>query len=469
MLKNPYSNIFIDDQLGPLALERYRRRRRELVKTVGHLIVISGVMQAPSGVNKWALLDVPVYQDPLLLYLTGINQPGVILLLDPTNPDEEILFLDSRNRDMEFWEGVHFGVGDSESEELVRSVTGIQSVRHIRNFQTVIKDLLTRNEAQPLGMFWHENQAHTKRTRDYHYDLLQKMKRFLKQAHLPNLIVNIASVQWEFRFRLDDQDIKNARIANEKTTAAFTAVLTDRSLFSSEMTVAGALVGELRKQSPYGVSFPSIVAGGQNACVLHYNKNDDPFEGDELLLLDFGVRWGNMHADVSRTIPVNGRFNPLQALLYQIVYDAQAVVEKAVRPGITIRQLNEHCWAFIEHALQTRFRDKGGIAMVPYKGQPHNVSHLIGLQVHEGDSFREYRDLPLKSGWMISNEPGLYGYFEWQIEGKTYAQHIGIRLEDDLLVTNAGCLNLTTCPKSMAEIEALSGISQGDLTAVTAT
>ena len=163
-----------------------------------------------------------------------------------------------------------------------------------------------------------------------------------------------------------------------------------------------------------------------------------------------------MHADISRTVPINGQFNPLQSKLYQIVLDAQAQVEHHVKPGVTIEILNHICWKFINEALASlMFRIKGKYS-VSYQTQPHHVSHLIGLQVHDGDPFREYRTEPLQTGNLISNEPGLYGYFLGTINGKLYKENLGIRIEDNLLVTPSGCLNLSSnCPKSIKNIEEL--------------
>src|SRR5690606_30028125 len=185
-------------------------------------------------------------------------------------------------------------------------------------------------------------------------------------------------------------------------------------------------------------------------------KNDEPLPGDGLVLMDFGARWGTMHADITRVFPMNGRFNPLQALIYGIVLDAAKLNERNARPGATIRRLNDKVWAFIESALKERFFDKGGKAERAYAGKPHGVSHLMGEQEHDGDPHRIYQDHPLQPGWQISNEPGLYGHFSITLGGKRYSEWIGIRIEDDLLITKTGCRNLSaSIPKEIGEVEAL--------------
>ena len=162
-----------------------------------------------------------------------------------------------------------------------------------------------------------------------------------------------------------------------------------------------------------------------------------------------------MNADISRTIPINGTFNPLQKLLYNIVLNAQQKVEEAVKPGVTIYELNEICWTFINNECEKQILKKGGKIARAYDKAPHNVSHFLGLEVHDGDPFRNYRKDPLNVGQVISNEPGFYGEVELEIDGTLYSEHLGIRIEDDLLITENGCENLSKeCPKTITEIEA---------------
>jgi Xaa-Pro aminopeptidase len=153
---------------------------------------------------------------------------------------------------------------------------------------------------------------------------------------------------------------------------------------------------------------------------------------------------------------MTGKFNPLQALLYQIVLDAEKLTFKLARPGETIRNINKQVWAFLEEQLEARFFSKGGKAIRAYQGQPHGLSHLMGEQEHDGDPHRVYQDQPLREGWQISNEPGLYGHFAVTLGGKRYSEWIGIRIEDDILITQDGQENMTTgAPREIDEVEAM--------------
>ena len=123
--------------------------------------------------------------------------------------------------------------------------------------------------------------------------------------------------------------------------------------------------------------------------------------------------------------------------------------------GVTIKELNEVCWGTINEWLDNDFKALGGMYKLKYNKQPHGVSHLMGEQEHDGDPFRMYLTQPMKEGWLISNEPGLYGIFKLKWKGKTYEQEIGIRIEDNLMIGKRGSKNLSSTPKTVAEIERL--------------
>ena len=250
--------------------------------------------------------------------------------------------------------------------------------------------------------------------------------------------------------------MSNTLKAQKITGIAFRETLKEFSKFRNECQVQGFLEGRMLYRSAFGLSFPSIIASGPNATVLHYMKNDDDFVRQEMVLMDFGIRWMTMHADISRTVPASGKFNPMQRLLYEIVLGAQLAVQKKARAGVTIQELNQVCWGTLNSQLDEQFHDRGGESHLEYKSRPHGVSHLIGEQEHDGDPFRNYTTEPMKAGWLISNEPGLYGKFRIKLGRKTYEEKIGIRLEDNLLITDKGCRNLSaSVPKGVEDIEEL--------------
>ena len=457
--KNKYTGIFRGG--GKSAIRRFRERRKKLMKKENKLMVITGVPYGPGQETVWSYAYTPTYQEPAIMYLTGINQSAVILLLDPDSTEsDEILFVNPKDHDKEFWDGVRFGVGDEKSAREARTVTGIKDIRSIKDFQKVLRERFFKRKQKRLGALWIEGIKKGKKTAiktDHNWNFKKKLMGMLGKWKAPGkALSNIMTSHFDLRLPLDEYDVAHTLKAQRITGQAFEETLRNFHQFKNEIQVQGFIEGQMIMRSPYGLSFPSIVASGHNATILHYVKNDDDFDKSELVLIDFGARWMTMHADISRTIPVSGKFNPLQKLLYEIVLKAQLIVEKRAKMGVRIKELNELCWNSINHELVKTFKSAGGKYKLKYERRPHGVSHLIGEQEHDGDPFRNYTDEPMKAGWMISNEPGVYGRFQLKHKGKTYDEEIGIRIEDNLLITKKGCQNLSRgIPKTVQAIESL--------------
>ncbi len=437
-----YDLIFISDGLTPEdARQRYHLRRQWLLDRLSHPLLLVGPSHGPSGTYPWAHIHRPIFQDAYLLYLTGINQSGVALWVDPRDR-QVILFLPKKDPHLEFWEGARLGYGSADAAR----VTGLETVLDRRGLLPFVKSALG---SRSLGVIW--NTVKSKRRHDDSWRDIVPIQRVVGAGKL----VNLAPLMWEQRLMIDVVDQENLRIANTKSADAYREFLAGLSRCESEQGAAALLEYGVAKRSPFGTSFPSIVAGGRNAAVLHYTKNNEPLLPGTMVLTDFGVRWHAMHADVTRTAPINGHYSPLQRILIDVVLGAQMTVATMARPGASIADLNEACWAFIASELDRTIVKKGGAVRLPYEKAPHNVSHLLGHQVHDGDPSREYRTRPLVAGNIISNEPGIYGEIELTLGGIRYHETLGIRIEDDLIITPDGCDNVTTCPKDPVEIERL--------------
>ena len=168
--------------------------------------------------------------------------------------------------------------------------------------------------------------------------------------------------------------IKDAEAAQAVTDHAFRTILANMSSFKNERALGLALDYEMQRASDGDLAFPTIVAGGENACCLHYVKKDEPLKAGELVLLDFGIRIGTLHSDISRTIPVSGKFNPLQKMLYEIVLDSATEYQKAVRPGVPLKEIGNIPWDFIMRELEARLVKgcKGKFKLL-YDKRPHGV------------------------------------------------------------------------------------------------
>lgn len=459
--KKIYSGIFRDGGAGKKAQSRFRERRRKLMKKENRLMALTGVPYGPGQETTWTYAHAPTYQEPTLMYLTGINQSEVILLLDPgSRESDEILFVKRKDPRKEFWDGVRFGVGDPKNVREVKRVTGIRDVQDIDDFDEIFKKRFSKRKKKQVGAFWLESTRSGRRKTiktDHNWNFKKRIESLLRKWKAPKgCLGNIMQSHFELRLPLDAYDIANTLKAQKITGDAFRETLRNFRKFGNECQIQGFMEGQMLMNSPYGLSFPGIIAAGRNATVLHYMKNDDPIGQGELVLMDFGVRWMTMHADISRTVPVSGKFNPMQKILYEIVLAAQVAVEKKARAGVTIADLNNVCWDTIRDGLDKKFHGLGGKSKMVYKGRPHGVSHLIGEQEHDGDPFRDYGIDPMRPGWLISNEPGLYGRFRWKHRDRVYDEEMGIRIEDNLLITKTGCVNLSKgIPRRVEEIERL--------------
>ncbi len=461
-----YSQVFPTGHGAANMRQRLSARRQAHLAALDGLTLFAGIPREPGSENIWIMNGLRLFQEPALMHLTGINQPGVILALDPHGPHPEILFLPRKDPRKEFWDGVRLGyplgVAKPKDSDLadVRALTGIEDIRPVDAFEPWFQARIRKIKSGYCHAFYHDyvdpkpGEKNRVTTTDHNYAFKVRLEQLALAVAKRFELRSCAALHFKLRLPLEPDQVKDVLKANHITGQAFEASLKSMDQFRDENELAAHLEWGMRRQSPFGLSFPSIIASGRNATILHYLKNDDPMDRKGLLLMDFGARWGTMHADITRTIPANGRYNPLQELLYRIVLEANERTHKACKPGVTIRQLNQKAWDFIENELDVQFLSRGGKMQRGYEGQPHGLSHLMGEQEHDGDPHRLYQDHPLQPGWQISNEPGLYGHFSMTLGGRRYQEWIGIRVEDDILVTPKGSQNLSSMvPKTPEAIE----------------
>lgn len=448
-ISRPYSQVFID---SPRYNSRnlYRKRRKAMLKELDSFCVIAGIPADPGSEEAYVQTWNKMVQEPAFLFLTGINQAGCYLLLDPAT-GEEILFVPPKDPFREFWNGKRLGYLEGDSE--VAKVTGIADVR---SESELWDEIAMRASRLPEG--GHAYAYYFEKFRDDHNDRFRKsMLKSLRGTGIS--LRSAAALHWKLRLPLEPERIADAEAAQKVTDEAFRTVLPMFAEFKNERELALRLDYEMQRRSDGDLAFPTIAACGKNACCLHYVKKDEPLVSGELVLLDFGIRMGSLHSDISRTVPVNGKFDPLQKLLYQIVLDSAAEYQKFVKPGVSLRDIGQVPWDYIMEQLETRLVQgaKGSYELL-YDRRPHGVSHFIGEQIHEGDPGSRSLDVVLEPGMLISCEPGLYGKFSGVFGGRRITAQIGIRIEDDLLVTKSGFINVSKhIPKEIAEIEKLMG------------
>ena len=444
-----YSQVFIASKYAD-SKKIYAKRRHDLMQKLDSFCVFAGMQVEPGCEEPFVQTWTKMVQEPAFLYLTGVNQAGCYLVLDPKT-GSETLFIPEKNPFREFWVGRRLGYTKGNSE--VSRLTGIADVRPVDALWDYVATLARRN-ARQKNLPKHAYAYFFESIKDDHnYKLKADLQKHIRPFGLT--VKSCETQHFENRLVLEDYRIKEACEAQKVTDDAFRKVLTSMKTFKNERDLMLLLNYEMQKASDGDLAFPTICAGGANACCLHYIKNDEAFASGDLVLLDFGVRIGTLHSDISRTIPVNGKFNPLQALLYQIVLDASAEYQKHVRPGVSLREIGHIPWDFIMDALDTRLKcGHAGKFKLLYDRRPHGVSHFIGEQIHEGNPGSRSLDTVLKPGMLISCEPGLYGEFSGIFNGKRISGKIGIRIEDDLLITAKGFRNISfTIPREIEELE----------------
>lgn len=446
-----YSQVFIASKYAD-SKKIYAKRRHDLMQKLDSFCVFAGMQVEPGCEEPFVQTWTKMVQEPAFLYLTGVNQAGCYLVLDPST-SKETLFVPVKNPFKEFWVGRRIGYVEGSDE--VSKITGIADVRPVSGLWDYVESLARRNVAKK-SMPKHAYAYFFETVKDDHN---YKLKVALQKKVRPfGLTVKSCEMQhFENRLVLEDYRVKEACAAQKATELAFREMLAGMRGFKTERDLSQFLDYGMRRRGDGDLAFPTICAGGANACCLHYVKNDEPLRQGELVLLDFGVRIGTLHSDISRTVPVNGKFDPLQTLLYQIVLDAGEEYRKAVKPGVSLKEIGNIPWEFIMEALDTRLvRAHSGKFELLYDKRPHGVSHFIGEQIHEGNPGSRSLDTVLRPGMLISCEPGLYGEFSGIFNGKRLSAKIGIRIEDDLLITKTGSRNISSSiPKSVEELERL--------------
>lgn len=358
------------------------------------------------------------FPDMNFRYLTGIaNEPGAAVLFDPSNPNPKrrmILFLKPVNPEMDVWDGYR----DHISQEL-RDRYGFETVMRTNAMPRFVTEAARRTKKLAC---LHPTAAYTQPvTPDL--DIFQKIS-----ARMPGCsIVDKSDTIINLRLVKSTAEIKQITAAIKATHNGLTRLMSRLKPGVGERDLHNALVGGFAEAGSIRNAFDPIVGSGHNATVLHYKENTGTCREGELVVVDSGAEINAYASDITRTFPVSGTYTKEQAKLYNIVLKAQQAAIRATKPGATMAQVDE--------ASRKVIRDAGfGDQYL------HGVGHHLGLETHDPSP-----DVKLKPGMVITIEPGIY----------LQDQSIGIRIEDDILVTEKGNRNLSSMiPKTVAEVEA---------------
>lgn len=430
-------------------------QKKEFAKRRQHLMDIMGpdtiaVLPNAPVANRNRDVDYPYRSDSNFHYLTGFDEPESVLVLIPGREHGEyILFCRERDLDKEIWDGYRAGQDGAINN------FGADDSYPISDLDDILPGLLEDKEKVYYTM---GNQP----SFDQH---MVSWLNHLRQAsrsgkHSPTEIIELEHCLNELRLFKSSQEIKAMKQAAKASVQAHIRAMQFTKPGKWEYEVEAEIIHEFMKHGCRSPAYPSIVGGGENGCILHYIENNAKLKNNDLLLIDAGAEYECYAGDITRTFPINGKFSPAQAALYQVVLDAQKAAIAAVKPGNHWNQPHEVAVEVLTQGLVDLGILKGDVAQLiedaAYREfYMHRTGHWLGMDVHDVGDYKvggEWR--LLEPGMVLTVEPGLYIRDQAHVDKKWH--FTGIRIEDDVLVTKDGCEVLTeAAPKEIDEIEAL--------------
>ncbi|MFP4419168.1 MAG: aminopeptidase P N-terminal domain-containing protein [Desulfococcaceae bacterium] len=388
----------------------------------------------------------PFVQQTDLFYLSGIDQEETILVLFPDSPEEkyrEVLFVRETNENIAIWEGRR------HTQETARGLSGIETVRWTSDFDSVFAMLAVEAETLYLNANEHLRADRTVENRD------DRFIRWCRRRFPLHNYARSAPLLNDLRAVKDAEEIAVIRRAAEITRKAFDRVLGFIRPGVREYEIEAELWHEFVRNGSRGPAYAPIVASGEDTCVLHYIKNDKVCRDGDLVLMDFGAEYGGYASDLTRTVPVNGRFTPRQRAVYEAVLRVQRRAIDMLRPGARLPDYQKSVGGFVEEELielgllkAEEVRDQDPEKPLYRKFFMHGTSHHMGLDVHDYGS----RHRPLEAGMVLTCEPGIY----------IREEGIGVRIETDVLVTDCDPVDLMeAAPVTVEEIEERMGDNRG--------
>ena len=421
-------------------------RRKQVLDKIGpNSLVLLG---SPPAALRNGDADYPYRQSSDMYYLTGLDEPESTALLSTAKTEDFVLFVRASDPAQELWHGRRAGVdGACSNFGADKSYTT----------QKLKSQLLKRlSQIDDFYYCFGENQDYDKLVIETLTTLRKGERRGLRA---PKRILDPGSILHEMRLHKSEEEVVLMRRAAEITGQAHLACMKVAAPGGNEGELAALLDYTFRRMGGTGPGYTSIVGGGANATILHYIENSSPLLDGELLLIDAGCEVEFYTADVTRTFPVNGKFSPAQKRCYELVLKAETTAIEMIRPGVTIDELHQACVRVISSGLLELGLLSGDleecIAEERYKAFfMHKSSHWLGMDVHDVGAYRvDGSARPLAPGMVITVEPGLYIAADADV-AEEY-RGIGIRIEDDILVTSEAHENLTeSIPRSVEAIEA---------------
>ncbi|MGH7438081.1 MAG: aminopeptidase P N-terminal domain-containing protein [Polyangiaceae bacterium] len=384
-------------------------------------------------------------QDSDFFYLTGFDEPGSLLLLDAKDR-KTTLVVRPRDREREIWDGYRAGV------EGAKTTYGADEAFPVAE----LDDRLVAAMKDRQRLYYRLGSARFDERVLAAIDRVRGQQR--TGVFAPTEIVHPGTLLHEMRLRKSADEVETMRAAGRITREAHEAAMALARPGMREYEVEAVLLDTFRKRGSERPAYGSIVGSGPNACVLHYRKNDRTIDAGDLLLIDAGCEYGYYASDVTRTFPVGRDFSRTQQAIYELCLEAQLAGIAAVKPGTTLDAI---------HKLTVEIIVRGLVRLGLLSGEPekliedgtykrffmHRTSHWLGMDVHDvGAYFVDGKARPLETGMVLTVEPGIYIAPDDDTVGAEW-RGIGVRIEDDVLVTASGSEVLTAgIPKTPDEV-----------------
>ena len=427
----------------------FKQRREQLMEQVGqgNIAIIASAMIRTRNRD----VDYPFRQDSDFYYLTGFNEADALAVFIPGRKQGEyILFCQEFNEKKALWEGAHAGLDGATKDY------GADDSFPIDDLGDILPGLLeNKNKVfYPMG-----------RDSDLDHQLMDWITHIRSQTRsgisAPGELVSLEHTLHEMRLIKSPAEIALMQKAAEVSAKAHIRAMQHCQAGRYEYQIEGEMIHEFIDNGLRAVAYPSIVAGGENACVLHYTENNALLKDGDLLLIDAGAECDHYAADITRTFPVSGTFSAEQKLLYQLVLDAQLAAMQEIKGDAPWNKAHEASVDVLTKGLVELGLLSGDVETLisdeAYKVfYMHRIGHWLGMDVHDVGDYKindEWR--VLEPGMVLTIEPGLYIPEDCDTVPEKF-RGIGIRIEDDVLVTRDGYQVLShAVPKTIAEIEAI--------------
>lgn len=396
-------------------------------------------------------VEYPFRQQADYWYLTGHGEADGILLLSKgiEGLPEEGLFVLPKDSEKETWTGVRLG------PEGAKETLGFQEAWNLEEAEKLIPEAV-----QKAKRVWYRIGDHSGLDKQIVGAVSSSRMKARLGIHPPEALVEPTHVLHEMRLFKTEEELSFMRLASAVSAEGHMLAMAQSTPGMGEWELQALLDYTFRRNGGDGWSYPAIVAGGANACILHYNTNHQTLRDGDLVLIDAGAEFSCYAADITRTFPVNGTFTPDQKSVYQAVLDAELSSIESCKPGnsfndVHMASVRSLSGSLVEFGVLKESVDEIVEKELYKPWYLHNTSHWIGLDVHDAGRYKadgEFRNL--EAGMCLTVEPGLY-FSENDDRVPKPLRGIGIRIEDDILITPGGHENLTlAAPKTIEDVEA---------------